>query len=155
MMRRRARCLPFGHKSLPSRIASARRAKLTCENRYISWAKPQIPKHHAPFLKGNLFFNFPASFVWRVDIALRLPTNVIVHIKQICRKCVLPLHSPNPSLAYTPTLSGNHLISDTSTDRRSTPVATVASLYRRQCMESNLDFQRFPRTFLVFGSCRK
>ena len=40
VMRRRARCLAFGNKSLPTRIASARRAKLTWENRCISWDEP-------------------------------------------------------------------------------------------------------------------
>ncbi len=75
----------FGHKSLPIRIASARRAELTCVNRFNSVPPTRTPNTYFTFYKGNLFFNFPVLFVWRVDISLMLPANVIVHESQICR----------------------------------------------------------------------
>ena len=72
----------FGNKSLPGRITSARRGKVTREKRSISFHPPPNPNPSFTFYKGNLLSNFPASFVPMIYDPLWLPTNVITYLKR-------------------------------------------------------------------------
>ena len=93
----------FGSKSLPGRITSARRGKVTWQKRSTSFHPHPNPNTSFTFYKGNLFSNFPASFVWRVDIWLNFAAGVIVQQDPIWR---VPIWAcpPRTPLGSAPTL---------------------------------------------------
>ena len=77
----------FGHKSLPNRITSARREKVTRGKRRMSFHPPPYPNRTAPFLNGNLLSSFPAPSVHGVVESLWLPANRGVDLERIWRSC--------------------------------------------------------------------
>ncbi len=87
----------FGNKSLPSRITSARRGKVTREKRAISFHPPPNPNPSFTFYKGNLLANFPAPSVRRVDGWLDFAVGVITDLKRIWLKCVWGVPPQTPT----------------------------------------------------------
>lgn len=111
----------------------ARRAQVTCADTHILWVKPQRANPCSPFLKTSLFFNFPAQFIWQVNISdylsavswllCRYIENVIDPVP-----LTLPLSS-----AHTLIIVHTKSAQTASPDRHSTPVATLTELCVRQC----------------------
>ncbi len=106
--RRRTRRFAFGHKSLPIRIASPRRAKLTCADTHISCVEPQTPNSSFTFLKGNIFFNFPTPIVRQKHCADCLPAGVFHRLKSDMSSFDLTPSPLEPPLGSAPTMAGRH-----------------------------------------------